>query len=87
MNEEDEAFEELERKLGQKEVKEVMQNLNRELEIYRNEVIEEVAAKLEQEFIIPFGQDTISSFAVYIREMKCVSTDGKNSRRQKNSVA
>lgn len=67
---EDEAFEELERKLGQKEVADAMANLNKELEVYRNEVIEEVASKLEQEFIIPFGQDTVASFAVYIREMK-----------------
>lgn len=67
---EDEAFEELERKLGQKEVKDAMENLNRELEVYRNEVIEEVAAKLEQEFRIPFAQDTVASFAAWIREMK-----------------
>ena len=67
---EDEAFEELERKLGQKEVKDAMENLNRELEVYRNEVIEEVAAKLEQEFRIPFAQDTVASFATWIREMK-----------------
>ena len=67
---EDEAFEELEIKLGQKEVKDAMENLNKELEIYRNEIIEEVASQLEREFIIPFGQDTIASFAVYIREMK-----------------
>ena len=87
MTEEDEAFEELDRRLNTKQVSKALQNLNKELEIYRNEVIEEVASRLEQEFIIPFGQDTISSFAVYIREMKCVSTDGKNSRRQKNSVA
>ena len=87
MTPEDEAFEELDRRLNTKQVSKALQNLNKELEIYRNEVIEEVASRLEQEFIIPFGQDTISSFAVYIREMKCVSTDGKNSRRQKNSVA
>lgn len=67
---EDEAFEELEHKLGQKEVKDAMENLNRELEVYRNEVIEEVAAKLEQEFRIPFAQDTVASFAAWIREMK-----------------
>ena len=87
MTEEDEAFEELDRRLNTKQVSKALQNLNKELEIYRNEVIEEVASRLEQEFIIPFGQDTISSFAVYIREMKCVNTDGKSSRRQKNSVA
>ena len=67
---EDEAFEELERKLGQKEVKDAMVNLNKELEVYRNEIIEEVATELEREFTLPFGEDTIASFAVYIREMK-----------------
>ena len=87
MTEEDEAFEELDRRLNTKQVAKAMKNLNKELEIFRNEVIEEVASKLEQEFIIPFGQDTIASFAVYIREMKCVSTDGKNSSRQKSSEA
>lgn len=67
--EEDEAFEELEHKLGRKEVKEVMVRLDKELDVYRNEVIEEVAKALE-EFTIPFGQDTINSFATFIREMK-----------------
>jgi hypothetical protein len=66
---EDEAFEELEHKLGRKEVKEVMVRLDKELDVYRNEVIEEVANALE-EFNIPFGQDTINSFATFIREMK-----------------
>jgi hypothetical protein len=66
---EDEAFEELEHKLGRKEVKEVMVRLDKELDVYRNEVIEEVARALE-EFTIPFGQDTINSFATFIREMK-----------------
>ena len=86
MTPEDEAFEELDRKLNTKQITKAMKNLNRELEVFRNEVIEEVASRIEQEFIIPFGQDTIASFAVYIREMKCVSTDGKSSRRQKNFV-
>jgi hypothetical protein len=67
--EEDEAFEELEHRLGRKEVKEVMVRLDKELDVYRNEVIEEVAKALE-EFTIPFGQDTINSFATFIREMK-----------------
>ena len=67
--EEDEAFEELEHKLGRKEVKDVMVRLDKELDVYRNEVIEEVAQALE-EFTIPFGQDTINSFAQFIREMK-----------------
>lgn len=69
MTPEDEAFQELEHKLGRKEVKEVMARLDRELDVYRNEVIEEVAKALE-EFYIPFGQDTINSFATFIREMK-----------------
>lgn len=66
---EDEAFEELEHKLGRKEVKDVMVRLDKELDVYRNEIIEEVAKALE-EFTIPFGQDTINSFAQFIREMK-----------------
>ena len=70
MTEEDEAFEELERKLGRKEVKEVMSQLDKELDVYRNEVLEEVAHELEHFFTVPFGADTIASFAVYIRGMK-----------------
>jgi hypothetical protein len=66
---EDEAFEELEHKLGRKEVKDVMVRLDKELDVYRNEIIEEVAQALE-EFHVPFGQDTINSFAQFIREMK-----------------
>ena len=34
----------------------------------RNETIEEVAQHMEK--LTGFGQDTISSFAIYIREMK-----------------
>ena len=34
----------------------------------RNDVIEEVAQHIEK--LTGFGQDTISSFAIYIREMK-----------------
>lgn len=67
--EEDEAFEELEHKLGRKEVKDVMIRLDKELDVYRNEVIEEVAKALE-EFHIPFGQDTINSFAMFVRSLK-----------------
>ena len=78
MTPEDEAFEELDRKLNTKQIAKAMTNLNKELEIFRNEVIEEVASKLEAEFKIPFAQDTVASFAVYIREMKCADIDGKN---------
>ena len=70
MTPEDEAFEELDRKLNTKRIAKAMTNLNKELEIFRNEVIEEIAAKLEAEFKIPFAQDTVASFAAYIREMK-----------------
>ena len=69
MNEEDEAFEELERKLGRKEVKEAMVRLDSELDTYRDEVIEEVANAIEG-FAIPFGHDTVACFAVFIRSMK-----------------
>jgi len=37
-------------------------------EIVRNTVIEEVAQHIEK--LTGFGQDTISSFAIYIRAMK-----------------
>ena len=36
----------------------------------RNKTIDEIADRLEQEFEIPFAQDTVASFAVWIREMK-----------------
>ena len=85
MTPEDEAFEELDRKLSTKQITKAMKNLNRELEVFRNEVIEEVASRIEQEFIIPFGQDTIASFVVYIREMKCADIDGKSSSRKKSA--
>ena len=80
MTPEDEAFEELDRKLNTKRIKKAMTNLNKELEIFRNEVIEEVASRLEAEFKIPFAQDTLDSFVIYIREMKCADIDGKSSK-------
>jgi len=47
--------------------------LTRELDPYRarvrNETIEEVARAVEK-FSGAFGQDTVSSFAIYIRGMK-----------------
>jgi hypothetical protein len=67
--EEDEAFEELEKRMGRKEVKEVMGKLDAELDVYRNDVIEEVAKAVE-EFRWAFGIDTVSSFAVFIRGLK-----------------
>ena len=38
------------------------------LEVARNATLEEVAQHIER--LTGFGQDTISSFAIYIREMK-----------------
>ena len=38
------------------------------VEVTRNATIEEVAQHIEK--LTGFGQDTISSFAIYIREMK-----------------
>lgn len=55
--------------MGRKEVAQAMSNLNDELDAYRNDVIEEVALALE-EFTVPFGQDTVASFASYIRQLK-----------------
>lgn len=37
---------------------------------YRNDVLEEVAAHLEHKFTRAFGEDTIASFAAFIRGMK-----------------
>ena len=63
--EEDEAFDDLERKLNQQP-----KELDDDTMCYRNELLEEVAAHLEKKFSFPFGQDTVASFAAYIRGMK-----------------
>ena len=70
---EDEAFNELERisKLRQELIKRQMEPVKTQQQVYdelRNGVIEEVAQHIEK--LTGFGQDTISSFAIYIREMK-----------------
>lgn len=65
MTEEDEAFNEIERQAKQrKEAVKVAITTNP----YRNIVIEEVAQHIEK--LKGFGQDTVSSLAIYIREMK-----------------
>lgn len=56
--------------MGFKDVEQAMQKLHAELEVYRNEVLEEIAQHLEHKFTVPFGADTIASFAAYIRSMK-----------------
>jgi hypothetical protein len=65
MTEEDEAFNEIERQAQQrKEAVKATVSLNP----YRSQVIEEVAqAILKME---GFGQDTLNSFAIYIRGLK-----------------
>lgn len=68
--EEDEAFDEVEKSQGWRK-RQIADKVD--IDPYttkiRNETIEEIAKSLE-EFFIPFGQDTINSFAIYIREMK-----------------
>jgi len=62
---EDEAFNELER---MSRVKQEIIRRQMEPPQARNDVIEEVAQHIEK--LTGFGQDTISSFAIYIRGMK-----------------
>ena len=61
---EDEAFEEIERQ------QQKPKHDDDDVMCYRNDVLEEVAARLEFEFKIPFAQDTVASFAAFIRDMK-----------------
>lgn len=65
---EDEAFNEIERRAKQR-MAAVNAAFDEQYPIWkRNQVIEEVAQHIEQ--LRGFGQDTISSFAIYIRGMK-----------------
>ena len=80
--EEDEAFEQMEHAQGWRK-RQIANALDKKAEnarelgltydddtmCYRNDVLEEVARALEA-FHIPFGQDTINSFATFIRDMK-----------------
>ena len=50
------------------EILRMAQSREKLLNLGRNKVIEEVAVHIEK--LTGFGQDTISSFAIYIREMK-----------------
>ena len=62
---EDEAFNEIERQAQQrKEAVKASVSLNP----YRSQVIEEIAQHVEK--MQGFGQDTINSFAIYIRGLK-----------------
>ena len=66
---ENEAFNEVERisRVAQ-EIVRMTQDRETLFNINRNRIIEEVAQHIEK--LTGFGQDTISSFAIYIRGMK-----------------
>ena len=73
MTEEDEAFNDIERQAKQRKeaVKANFLKAKSAQEFYdelRNGVIDEVAQHIEK--LTGFGQDTVSSLAIYIREMK-----------------
>jgi len=60
---EDEEFERIER---EKRINKII--ADQRLYIHRNQVIEEVAQEIEK--FKGFGEDTIASFTIYIRNMK-----------------
>jgi D-mannonate dehydratase len=71
MNEEDEAFNEIEQRSKVKQ--ELISSMNRKRQImsvnpYRDQVIEEVAQHIEK--LKSFGQPTVDGLAIYIRSMK-----------------
>ncbi len=71
--EEDEAFNDIERisKVRQEIIRRQMEPAKTQQEVYdelRNDILEQVAQDIEK--LKGFGQDTISSFAIYIRRMK-----------------
>lgn len=71
--EEDEAFNNIERisKVRQEIIRRQMEPAKTQQEVYdelRNDILEQVALDIEK--FKGFGQDTISSFAIYIRGMK-----------------
>lgn len=67
-SDEDEAFEAIEKAQGWRK-RQIANAIDDDIMCYRNDVLEEVARALEQ-FYIPFGQDTINSFAAFVRDMK-----------------
>jgi hypothetical protein len=71
--EEDEAFNEIERmtRVKQEIIRWQMEPVKTQQQVYdelRNDILEQVARDIEK--FKGFGQDTISSFAIYIRGMK-----------------
>ena len=74
---EDEAFEELAMKQGlggwrkrQIAHMDVHSHPAEFVHLHRNDVLEEAANELERKFNLPFGRDTVASFATFIRGMK-----------------
>jgi len=69
---EDEAFEDLARRQGEWGLQgsRKHQILRYAENAERNQTLEEVAVELETKFTLPFGRDTVQSFAQYIRGMK-----------------
>jgi len=83
-NPEDEAFNDIERMSSVRQ--EIVRSLNRKRQIQRieqdfadidnannrkrNFALEEVAVELETKFTMPFGRDTVQSFASFVRGMK-----------------
>lgn len=65
---EDEAFDMIDKAQGWRK-RQIADAIDDDTMCYRNDVLEEVARALEA-FHIPFGQDTIDSFAAFIRDMK-----------------
>lgn len=72
MNEEDEAFNEIERQAKQRK-ESVKVGINQPDRMYRsgwNSALELAAYEIENKFKKSFGADTLSSIAIYIRGMK-----------------
>jgi hypothetical protein len=76
---EDEAFEQLALKQGQwehtsgwrkRQIEQDFADIDDANNRKRNHTLEEVAVELETKFTLPFGRDTVQSFAQYIRGMK-----------------
>ena len=81
MNEEDEAFEEMALKQGRWQHpggnrKRQIAHMDMHshpaefVHLHRNDTLEEVAVELETKFTMPFGRDTVQSFATFVRSMK-----------------
>ena len=71
--EEDDAFNDIERisKVRQEIIRRQMEPAKTQQEVYdelRNDILEQVALEIEK--LKGFGQDTISSFTIFIRSMK-----------------